>query len=242
MVLEKYVVIIDDNSDSIFKIEKLFLQKNILAKVFHQYEEIIEQLKKAEFNSNLIIINTSILGINLLNLLSDIKRKGYAKNIPFLFIAKTNTKIEMLNNFNRGLSSVDRGAVDFLSESWTDEDFNIKIDKLLIDYNKSFTTKNTVLNGSFYFHSLKEIYDICKLEKLNGFVKIKNLTKDIFTITTFEEGNIKDSILFDIENYSMQMDKKVFDELESWSHAEFTIRKGLTEDYDDIYPQNFLTQ
>ena len=231
-MFNKMIILVDDVAD-IRHLLKIILERECFrVKLFQSARLAIDFIDKQHEDIGLILTDLFMPDLNGFDFLVEIKNRGKSRGIPFIFVSSSNDDSDISKAFQLG-------AIDFISKPFNEKLFLQKIVSVTNMFSETHKRANTVLEGSLKTRNVHSLIFICESERLNGFLKITR-TENYFGIIKFEKGEANEIAIFDLLNSDIVSGTDALDKIVHWDDGKFLIRKGSTEEYNDIFPAGGL--
>jgi CheY-like chemotaxis protein len=216
------ILILDDDPSTLVLVTELVERAGFSAVGFRKSAQAMEYLSRSDIRAICMIIADLTQGnMDGFNFLKEVKKKGQAKDLPFLFLSAMHDTTMLINAF-------EHGAVDYFNKPIKKELFIAKIRSMAGAFESHFQNAHTLMSGNLSEKPLEEIVGFCEHESLNGFLKI-NHPKNLTGFITFVKG-MPDTI--EIKNSSAVVthaDADALEQMQTWTEGEFMVRRGVEE-------------
>jgi CheY-like chemotaxis protein len=216
------ILIVDDDPTTLVLVSGLVERAGFTPVGFRKSAQAMEYLSRTDGAGIRIIIADLTQGnMDGFNFLKEVKKKGQANEIPFLFLSAMHDTTMLINAY-------EHGAVDYFNKPIKKELFIAKIRAMAGAFEAQVQKAHTLISGRLSEKPLDEILGLCEHESLNGFLKITH-PKNLSGLITFVKGMPEKIEITNSSAVVTHADAEALEQMQMWTEGEFVVRRGVIE-------------
>lgn len=214
----KSILVLDDDPDLLFIIEKMLDKSGFTPVCFNDPEKAIEHVDGGDSNIVMFISDVAMPKMSGLDFLAAVKSREKFRDVPFLFLSALSAETLAVN-------ALEHGAVDYIIKPVSKGILLAKIKSITKAFESNKARANTILTGSVEQKAVEDILAFCDKEGLNGVLKIVKGDGQ-YGLINFVRGHPERMFIFDGDHNCVLSEIDALEEIVSWTTGEYTIKRS----------------